>query len=110
MTTAAEHNHSHAPAAASRMTVAAQKFLEALSAGQRDTASFDFNGDERYIWNYTPVPRNGLMIADMDDAQRTVAFALMETGLSDSAKSSRPDDGSAHAACIPSATIELASK
>ena len=85
MTTAAKHNHSHAPAAASRMTAAAQKFLDALSSGQRDIATFDFKGDERYIWNYTPVERNGLMIMDMDEGQRSVAFDLMATGLSESA-------------------------
>ncbi|NQW16029.1 MAG: DUF3500 domain-containing protein [Chloroflexi bacterium] len=84
MTTASEHQHSHAPAAATRMSAAAQKFLEALSSGQREMATFDFSGDERYVWNYTPVDRNGLMIMDMDDAQRQIAFDLMATGLSKS--------------------------
>ena len=79
--------HSYAPAAASRMTAAASKFLESLSTGQRDAASFPFAGDERSVWNYTPVDRNGLLIREMDDGQRKAAFELMATGLSEPANS-----------------------
>ncbi len=76
--------HSHAQAAASRMGAAAAMFLETLSTGQREAATFPFAGDERYVWNYTPVTRNGLLIKDMDDGQRQAAWELMATGLSDS--------------------------
>ena len=84
MTSTSKTLHSHAPAAATRMGAAAAKFLETLSTGQREVAAFPFAGDERYIWNYTPVPRNGLLIKDMDDGQREVAWELMATGLSES--------------------------
>ena len=75
--------HSHAPAAASRMAASAERFLDSLSSGQRDTATFPFAGDERYVWNYTPVDRNGLKIIEMEEGQRKAAFDLMATGLSD---------------------------
>ena len=71
-----------APAVARRMADAANRFLETLSPGQRQAAAFPFAGDERYVWNYTPVSRNGLMLRAMTPAQRTAAFALMETAYS----------------------------
>ncbi|MCH7735707.1 MAG: M20/M25/M40 family metallo-hydrolase [Chloroflexi bacterium] len=74
---------SHAPAAAKRMAGAAARFLESLSTDQRAAATFEFEGDERYVWNYTPVPRNGLRMKEMTPQQREAAMAFMATGLSD---------------------------
>ncbi len=71
-----------APEAARRMADAATRFLESLSGEQRALALFPFEGDERYVWNYTPVDRNGLYLKDMTAAQRAAAFALLDTGLS----------------------------
>jgi hypothetical protein len=71
-----------APAVAKRMADAAGRFLESLSPNQRQAAAFPFAGDERYVWNYTPVSRNGLMLRAMTPAQRNAAFALMETAYS----------------------------
>ncbi|MBI4218556.1 MAG: DUF3500 domain-containing protein [Chloroflexi bacterium] len=71
-----------APAVAKRMAAAAQGFLDSLSANQRQAAMFPFAGDERYVWAYTPVSRNGLMLRAMTPPQRTAAFALMETAYS----------------------------
>ncbi|MBI2964915.1 MAG: DUF3500 domain-containing protein [Chloroflexi bacterium] len=71
-----------APAVARRMAEAADKFLGSLSPNQRQAAVFPFAGDERYVWNYTPVSRNGLMLRAMTPAQRNAAFALMETAYS----------------------------
>lgn len=85
MTSTSQSLHSHAPAAASRMGAAASKFLDALSTSQREAAAFPFAGDERYVWNYTPVTRNGLLIEEMDEGQRQAAWELMATGLSESA-------------------------
>lgn len=73
---------SHAPAVAQQMAAAAQAFLASLSSTERDQASFPFEGEERYIWNYTPVPRNGLRLKEMSPAQRQAAMALMQAGLS----------------------------
>ena len=71
-----------AAGAVKRMTAAANDFLNSLDAGQRRMASFEFAGDERYKWAYTPIDRNGLLVRDMTNSQRDAAFALMETGYS----------------------------
>ncbi len=68
--------------AVKRMTAAATDFLNTLDSSQRQAASFDFAGDERYKWAYTPIERNGLLVRDMSDEQRDAAFSLMETGYS----------------------------
>ena len=73
---------SSAPDVVKRMTAAANDFLNSLDASQRSTASFGFEGDERYKWAYTPIDRNGLRVREMNDAQRDAAFKLMETGYS----------------------------
>jgi hypothetical protein len=64
------------------MTTAANVFLNSLDHAQRQVASFEFAGDERYEWAYTPIDRNGLLVGDMTLDQRDAAFALMETGYS----------------------------
>ncbi len=64
------------------MTEASRGFLESLSPEQVAKATFPFEGDERYIWNYTPVDRNGLLLTEMSQEQRALALALMETALS----------------------------
>jgi len=71
-----------APAIARRMAAAASRFLESLSSEQRAVASFPFEGDERYEWNYTPVSRNGLLLKHMSGQQRRAALALFDAGLS----------------------------
>jgi hypothetical protein len=74
-----------APALASRMADAARRFLGSLDEEQRRTATFPFFGDERYKWNYRPMenmPRNGLWLMAMKDAQKQAAYALLETGCS----------------------------
>lgn len=72
-----------APSAARRMADAANRFLSTLSNEQRATASFVFEGDERYFYHYTPIPRNGLLLKHMTASQRELALALMATGLSE---------------------------
>lgn len=73
---------SFAPQAASAMTAAARDFLASLDASQRAEAMFPFAGDERFVWHYTPVPRNGLSLNAMQPDQRTAALDLVATGLS----------------------------
>ncbi len=68
--------------AVKRMTVAANDFLNSLDDSQRNTASFEFAGDERYMWAYTPIERDGLRVRVMSDSQRAAAFRLMETAYS----------------------------
>ena len=70
------------PETARRMAAAAASFLASLIEGQRDLAHFPFEGDERYAWNYTPFPRNGLRLINMNREQQQAAFALFDAGLS----------------------------
>ena len=71
-----------APAAARRMAEAASRFLDTLSSEQRAVTQFPFAGDERYVWNYTPVDREGLRLKEMTPGQRAAALALFDSGLS----------------------------
>ena len=73
---------SSAPNAVKRMTAAANDFLNSLDDSQRQTASFDFAGDERYKWAYTPIERDGLRLREMNDTQRKAAVTMMESGYS----------------------------
>jgi hypothetical protein len=70
---------------AASMAGAANKWLESLSADQRQKAVFAFDSDERMKWHFIPnemFPRKGLTIKEMTEAQRALAHALIKTGLS----------------------------
>jgi hypothetical protein len=70
---------------ASSMQTAAGKFLASLTPEQRQRATFPFEGQERFHWNFIPTenfPRNGLLIKDMTEAQRAAAYDVLKTGLS----------------------------
>jgi hypothetical protein len=69
----------------SAMADAATAFLNSLSAEQRQRATFAFDSSERLHWNFIPIeafPRNGLMVKDMTEAQRSKAHDLLKAGLS----------------------------
>ncbi len=82
MTTTDISTASRAVAVAAEMAEAANGFVDSLDGGQRAVATFPFAGDERYLWHYTPVERNGLRLKDMTAAQRAAAFRMMNTALS----------------------------
>lgn len=70
---------------ATAMANAANGFLNALTPDQRTKAAFAFNSDDRLRWHFIPnetFPRKGLMIKDMNEAQRRLAHDLLRTGLS----------------------------
>jgi hypothetical protein len=70
---------------ASAMAAAAGKFLAALSAEQRQKASFPLDSEELTRWHYVPAQqfeRHGLAIRDMNESQRGLAHDLLKTGLS----------------------------
>lgn len=75
---------SAAPNTLKRMTDAASAFLASLDESNRKSAVFPFDGDERYIWAYTPIDRNGLLLSDMTQDQQAAAFEMMKTGYSES--------------------------
>lgn len=65
------------------MVSAAQAFLEALPAAQRQRAVFAFDDAERFNWHFVPRDRRGLALKDMDDRQRQLAMDLLKTGMSE---------------------------
>lgn len=67
-----------------RMGEAANDFLASLAPDQRAKAQCDFADQERRtFWHYTPIPRDGLPIGEMDYiTQRRKAYRLIATGLS----------------------------
>ena len=70
---------------ASAMKTAADRWLASLSADQKQRATFAFDSGERTHWHYVPneqFPRNGVQIKEMSEAQRTLAWELLKTGLS----------------------------
>jgi hypothetical protein len=65
------------------MVAAAKALLATLDDGQRSTIVLPFNSDERMNWNFVPMVRKGLTLKDMNESQRTAAFALLRAGLSE---------------------------
>jgi hypothetical protein len=68
----------------SAMASAAEQFLASLTPEQRQQATFPFDSPERLRWHFVPqFERNGLQVKAMTEPQRTLAFALLRTGLSE---------------------------
>jgi hypothetical protein len=65
------------------MVTAARTFLDSLTPELKQKAQFPFDAEERFNWFYTPVPRKGLTLKDMNEAQRTAAMNLLRAGLSE---------------------------
>jgi len=73
----------HDPVA--EMAAAADRFLASLSAEQRHRATFPFESDERLKWHFIPnemFPRKGVSFKELNAEQRSVAHALLRSGLS----------------------------
>ncbi len=86
MTTAHTHDHDHPhthPQAASEMRGAALALLNSLDASQKAAISYSYHDGERIFWYYPPMNRHGLMLRDMSEDQRGLAYALMATGLTE---------------------------
>ena len=66
----------------SAMADAAKAYLAALSTEQRGHTKFPLDSPERMNFHYTPVPRQGLALREMNSAQRHLADVLLSTGLS----------------------------
>ena len=64
------------------MREAVNQLLSSLSPDQKTEISFEFVDGERVFWYYPPLNRHGLLLRGMDDNQRSLAYALMATGLS----------------------------
>ena len=71
--------------AAAGMTTAATRFLEGLTAEQRQLAVLPLDSDDLTRWHYVPTnqfPRKGLPLKDMSEPQRKLAHDLLRAGLS----------------------------
>lgn len=67
-----------------------KKILNSFDDQQIKKVSFDFEGDERYKWYYTPHEQNGLLLFEMKPYQRKLLFELLElTYSSDGYKTAR---------------------
>lgn len=71
------------PAPPPAMTAAARAWLDSLTPDQRTVAQFAFDAEERFVWFYTPVPRQGLTLKAMTEPQRKLAMNLLRSGLSE---------------------------
>lgn len=70
------------PETARRMAAAALLFLDGLDGSQRAKTVLDFADEkERTNWHYIPRDRPGLPLKEMDEGQRALALALVDTGL-----------------------------
>jgi hypothetical protein len=70
---------------AAAMSTAAAQWLASLTPDQREKAAFAFDSEERLRWHFIPnesFARKGLTIKEMSEPQRTLAHALIKTGLS----------------------------
>lgn len=64
---------------------AATAFLDALDAGQREKAVYDFGSEKKANWSNLPVtfvPRNGVRLADLTKGQKDKAMAVLAAVLS----------------------------
>jgi hypothetical protein len=66
------------------MTVAAQKFLAALSSEQKQITLLEYDTPKRVEWHFIPMDyRKGLQIKEMTQPQRDAAHKLLQSCLSD---------------------------
>ena len=64
------------------MSDTAKRFLASLTPEQSSRAVFAFENDERMNWHFIPKERKGLPLKDMTGAQKHLANALLNAGLS----------------------------
>jgi hypothetical protein len=68
--------------AAREITAAVRAWLDGLDPAQRTQAEFPFETLERFVWAYTPGPRQGLAIRDMRPDQRAASGAVVASAMS----------------------------
>lgn len=66
---------------ANAMARSANDLLASLNMEQRAKAVFAFDDEERLNWHFVPRTRKGLPLKEMSEAQRTLAHALLKTGI-----------------------------
>src|SRR5689334_20379074 len=68
------------PEIAQELTVAAQRFIDALDPGMQ--AKYLFRDAERGNFHFFPIARRGVPLKQLKDGQRQLGFALMSASLS----------------------------
>ncbi len=69
-------------AVAVEMAQAASNLLAALTPDQQRRVTYLLKDEERRNFHFFPIPRRGVPIKEMNDAQKQLALALLATGLS----------------------------
>ena len=64
------------------MKSTADNFLNALTDEERATATFKFGDDQRVDWHFIPKDRKGLALNQISGEKKTLAYALLSSGLS----------------------------
>ena len=64
------------------MADAARRLVASLDEQPRSEVLIALDSEERMNWGFTPRPRKGLPLKEMDEAQRDLVHALLRTGLS----------------------------
>ena len=64
------------------LTETAKELLRTLNPEQKAKIMFPMASEERFVWDYRPVPRKGLALREMDPYQKHLAHALLAAGLS----------------------------
>ena len=72
-------------ASASAIRHAAENLLAALPADQRTALRFEFADSERQVWHYTPGPRPGVSLSEMDRDAAKAVHQLLATVVSKAA-------------------------
>ena len=66
---------------AGAMAQAANAFLASLTPEQKAKAVMTFDNEERFVWQESPGPRSGVVLRDLNDAQRQLAMNLLRTSV-----------------------------
>jgi len=68
---------------AAAMTKAANAFLASLTPEQRAKAVMRFDDAERFVWQESPGPRAGVVLRDLNEAQKRLAMDLLRVSVGD---------------------------
>jgi hypothetical protein len=64
------------------VSAAANELLRTLTPEQKAKIQFKLEDEERFTWDYRPVPRKGLSVREMEPYQKPLAHALLSASLS----------------------------
>jgi hypothetical protein len=65
------------------MYAATRRFIQLLSAEQKQKAQFSFTDDERFNWQYVPIERKGIPLRELSGTQKEAALDMLHAALSD---------------------------